>query len=832
MTERDPMDAFETRLTALARAYTEPAAKSIDSLVTARAAMTSTSRSGGAGRWWPFGLDRRVAWLPLAAALLVALVAIALAVGTNQPPAGLGRLVFVRDGDLFTAELDGSGQTRIASGGAADSRLGYLDALWAPHGRHIAAVRDIGGEFLTPVVDLLTTDGAVVRTVALGPGGTPSITWSPDGSELAIAAYAGEVARDQVEPMIGGAIRLVVIGLDASADREIGLPPDWTGVAASEPILWTSPDFSAKWSPGGGTLAVRAFTAHNVTWQLIALDGSGTRHVDDLIQRRGSWVNALDWSPDGRRLVVSGTWDGCEVPCLGVVDPEGRTATITVAHPAAGDPDLHAKLFYPKFSPDGARIAVLGVLIDLTSDPAVTETFTLYDYELATARFTAVISETRSMIVDSSGAAQPAVPGTQELSFGTTVVWGPDSRTLLYFAQEGSADGAIGTIRSIDVAGGSRFIRARSRCPLVRRRGHRLGRVLDAVGDLDVAVRSVPDADRLTSRLVLDQVAGRERRRVLQVADHEQRDRPVGLAQGERPDGIETLGVDPDDHAVHRLGVGDAPGRPPLPANRAIAADPTNTTIRPIAKRFRVRLSTWSRSAGSAGGRTGPDGTGPAAARRVERRAVGTSRAGGLAGLEGRQVELPQRAQRVGPAGRRRSQRRTSVAPVDQHDAFDDLAAHRLHRGEHRQQRPAGRQDVVDQQDPLAGLDPEAAPELPPKRAIVAADLLGEDAADAELAGRLEGEDDAAGGRSGDEIDQQLTVSGAAVGGQERAQLARRRRILEDLELLDVGVAVASALEQEVPVAERSGLPEQRLGPDRDGLSDGGVGAGSQVVTR
>jgi hypothetical protein len=397
-----------------------------------------------------------MAWVPVTAALLIALIAVALAVGTNQPRSSLGRLVFVRDGDIYTAALDGSGQTRIATGGATDAGLGYLNALWAPHGRHIAAVRDIGGEFLTPVVDLLTTDGALVRTVDLGPGGTPSITWSPDGSELAIAAYAGEVARDQVEPMIGGAIRLLVIGLDASADREIGLPPDWKGVAASEPILWTSPDFSAKWSPEGGALAISAFTALNLTWQLVALDGSGTRRVDDLIHRRGSWVNALDWSPDGRRLVVSGTWDGCETPCIGVVDPEGRAATVTVAHPAAGDPDLHAKLFYPKFSPDDARISVLGVLIDFTSEPAVEETWTLYDYEPATARFNDVISENHSMILDSSGAAHPTGPQDQELSFGTTVVWAPDGRTLLYYAPEGSAEGVIGTIRSIDVAGGSR----------------------------------------------------------------------------------------------------------------------------------------------------------------------------------------------------------------------------------------------------------------------------------------------------------------------------------------------------------------------------------------
>ena len=36
MTEHNPNDAFETRLTALVRSYTEPAAKPSDPLITAR----------------------------------------------------------------------------------------------------------------------------------------------------------------------------------------------------------------------------------------------------------------------------------------------------------------------------------------------------------------------------------------------------------------------------------------------------------------------------------------------------------------------------------------------------------------------------------------------------------------------------------------------------------------------------------------------------------------------------------------------------------------------------------------------------------------------------
>ena len=44
MTDHTPMDGFETRLTALVRSYTEPAAKPIDPVLTARTAMASGTR--------------------------------------------------------------------------------------------------------------------------------------------------------------------------------------------------------------------------------------------------------------------------------------------------------------------------------------------------------------------------------------------------------------------------------------------------------------------------------------------------------------------------------------------------------------------------------------------------------------------------------------------------------------------------------------------------------------------------------------------------------------------------------------------------------------------
>ena len=69
----------------------------------------------------------------------------------------------------------------------------------------------------------------------------------------------------------------------------------------------------------------------------------------------------------------------------------------------------------------------------------------------------------------------------------------------------------------------------------------------------------------------------------------------------------------------------------------------------------------------------------------------------------------------------------------------------------------------------------------------------------------LEGEDHAAGRRAGDEVDRGLVGRAAVLAGPEAAQLAGRRGVGEHRELLEVGVGVAPALEEEVPVAEGAG---------------------------
>lgn len=459
MTEQDRMDAFDLRMKTLARDYTEPADRSIDALATARSAMAATTRDSHLGRLWPVGLDRRLAWMLLLASLVVAVGALAVFIGSGpslfvRTPEGPGRIVFVRDGDLFVAEVDGSGQTLIASGNADGGKLGYLTAAWSPDGRHIAAVRDIGGAFLTPGVDLMTADGSVIRTVALDPGCGPAVSWSPNSSQVAIATCPADVPRDALEPVDAG-LGLLVAGLDASADRELALPSAWRSLASANPEVWIRPDLWVRWSPNGRWIALWAIVGGGQAGRyLVAADGSGTRTLESFTT---GLINAgsFDWSPDGRGLAISGRTVGCvDEVCLGIVESEGGPVTAKAGHPSAADPDLHGKLFWPEFSPEGDRVAVIGGLIDFASEPPV-ETTTLYAYDLANARFTDLTSGSQTLIFDSTGAVASKGPATGELAVVGSVAWTPDGRALLYLVREAGDGPASWTIRSVDPVSGS-----------------------------------------------------------------------------------------------------------------------------------------------------------------------------------------------------------------------------------------------------------------------------------------------------------------------------------------------------------------------------------------
>jgi TolB protein len=266
---------------------------------------------------------RRSLWVCLAVALIGALLAVPAA--AQAPDALAGRILFVKDGDLWV--LDGSGPHKLATGGtfsqpnwAPDgSSLAYvyrgtnfadifitddqgqtqtrltssqstildnndwnLRPTWSPDGKQIAYVSDKTSTF--PQLWLMdATDGSgrqAVATPGLQQEAVDAIAWSPDGAQLAITLYD--------EP---GPTQIALVPMAASTGtgtRQVGkIITDLAGGA-----------LDPAWSPDGGWLAFAGRDAYAVEAYAEHPDGTSvTRLTND-----GQLARSPAWSPDGRHI--------------------------------------------------------------------------------------------------------------------------------------------------------------------------------------------------------------------------------------------------------------------------------------------------------------------------------------------------------------------------------------------------------------------------------------------------------------------------------------------------------------------------------------------------
>jgi threonine dehydrogenase-like Zn-dependent dehydrogenase len=147
---------------------------------------------------------------------------------------------------------------------------------------------------------------------------------------------------------------------------------------------------------------------------------------------------------------------------------------------------------------------------------------------------------------------------------------------------------------------------------------------------------------------------------------------------------------------------------------------------------------------------------------------------------------------------------RGTTRAVDEDGGAHDLRAGAPYGVERVLYGAAGRHDVVDDENALAGSELEPAPELPAPTAL---DAFGVDRSQLHLSRDLVREDDAAGRRSGDgprrERARPLRDVLAEGGGAHRP--------LEHLELLEVARRVVSRREDEVSLAEGTGFAEYTL---------------------
>jgi Tol biopolymer transport system component len=276
------------------------------------------------------GRGRSARWpiriLGVAAVLLiggsVAVGALRLWQRMDDPIDGLGSLAFIRQGDLYLAEPDGTEAALVAHVDGSP----LSSPLWSPDGRWIAVQTPEPAVLVldTSTLELRRLMGGSISAQASDWGPWRVGGWSPDSSELAVLTTRGAIAFVRVP---GGGVR----ELPGWPERTDPFPG---------PIAW---------SPDGRWLLTRTPTEESPP-SLIRVDPiSG--EAQPIVPPSEFWDYWPTWSPDSSRIAF--TRNSRRLDGLWIAGVDGSDVREIVD--ADGGP------FRPTWSPDGAWIAFVSL---------------------------------------------------------------------------------------------------------------------------------------------------------------------------------------------------------------------------------------------------------------------------------------------------------------------------------------------------------------------------------------------------------------------------------------------------------------------------------------
>lgn len=238
---------------------------------------------------------------------------------------------------LYLVDRDGTNLRRI---------LADLDnpfaARWSPDGRWIAFLNN---EPETYTTGLYVTDptGATVRRLATayesGASGGNGLAWSPQSDRIAYSTNQAPAAGVRVVRLSDGDVTTIFRGADLG---NLSWSPDGTRLVGT--MMPMGVVVMSASSEGGTIIEQRASSAR---WSPLADEiatGLFVLGPDGTFLREMGLQRALDWSPDGRRVVGHDPWGT-------MVIVEERCGTALVA--ADG-----FRTGYVGWSPDGATVLV------------------------------------------------------------------------------------------------------------------------------------------------------------------------------------------------------------------------------------------------------------------------------------------------------------------------------------------------------------------------------------------------------------------------------------------------------------------------------------------
>jgi hypothetical protein len=234
---------------------------------------------------------------------------------------GRGTIAFIKNNHLYTIRSDGSGRRLIAKNA--------LCAAWSPDGSQIA-YGSRQGLFVVSLGDLARRP-VVHMAGGMGYGGS-GISWSPDGQRIAFAAPGGYFST------------LQVVNADGSGLKDLTkIMGDGFGY-----------DFSPIWSPQGRILYGRLESETVAEIRSVKPDGSGAETISAAAAGgRGGGLPSFSLSPDGKWLLF---WTNGSGRCvMTAANGHGEPLVVLEKSPWRGD--------YPSgssWSPDGRRIVFTG----------------------------------------------------------------------------------------------------------------------------------------------------------------------------------------------------------------------------------------------------------------------------------------------------------------------------------------------------------------------------------------------------------------------------------------------------------------------------------------
>ncbi|UZI28611.1 hypothetical protein [Streptomyces sp. VB1] len=298
------------------------------------------------------------------------------------------KIAYACDGDalgrwhIFVRDVAGGPRTRISDAPAGDA----TEPSWNPV--EDDARRGLVAYTLTTNPDPTVDDGRKLRATqgigtdrellagAQAKWGTRSASWLPDGKDIVflspyhtcgcddfdhayrVAAFQGDVPPDQL----------------VNENREVG-PPTWFAPAGTVIVPRITPEPETVKKPDEPDVPLAA--AQIVTLQDVRQDGSDPRDLGLTILKEDPkartntdhtknplfrpdpgfdpWHERQNYTPDGRRLVVTRFEDGAEgrIERIWMADADGRNAEVLELDgraPTDWDTD-------PTFSPDGTKLA-------------------------------------------------------------------------------------------------------------------------------------------------------------------------------------------------------------------------------------------------------------------------------------------------------------------------------------------------------------------------------------------------------------------------------------------------------------------------------------------